>query len=194
MKCAVVILAGGEGRRIGGGKPGRPFAGRTLIDFALERAHSWSPLAAVAVRAANSISLPADIPVLFDTQGEGPIAGVASALHYAGEQELDAVLTIPCDAPLLPLNLLERLTAALGGRGAAVPSSGGRAHPTCALWRTPAVEALSAYLLGGRSSLMGFASAVGHAAVEWPIEPFDPFLNVNNEGDLAAAEALLRKR
>ena len=40
----------------------------------------------------------------------------------------------------------------------------------------------------------GFAEAVGHEAVEWPAEPFDPFFNINDEADLAQAEALLRSR
>ena len=47
---AVVILAGGEGTRIGGGKPLRRLAGERLIDHALRTAHGWSNMVAVAVR------------------------------------------------------------------------------------------------------------------------------------------------
>ena len=46
----MVILAGGEGSRIGGGKPLMRLAGERLIDRALRTARGWSDLIAVAVR------------------------------------------------------------------------------------------------------------------------------------------------
>ena len=193
MNCAVVILAGGEGRRIGGDKPRRLLAGRTLIDRIVERARSWSPVVAIAVRQNVPTSPPA-IPILVDGPLQGPIAGLASALHFGRVQAVDAVLTIPCDTPMLPADLLDRLSPGLVGYRAAVPTSAGRLHPTCALWRTDAGDELPGYAASGRSSLMGFASVVGHTRIDWSAEPLDPFFNVNDEDDLERAEALLRMK
>ena len=193
MNCAVVILAGGEGRRIGGDKPRRLLAGRTLIDRTLERARSWSPVVAIAVRK-NVPTAPPAIPILVDGPLEGPMAGLASALHFGRVQAVDAVLTIPCDTPMLPADLLDRLWPALVGYRAAVPTSAGRPHPTCALWRTDACDELPRYVTFGRSSLMGFASVVGHVRIDWSAEPYDPFFNVNDVEDLKAAEALVRMK
>ena len=50
MKIAVVILAGGEGNRIGGAKPLRVLRGKRLIDRAEALARQWSDIIAVAVR------------------------------------------------------------------------------------------------------------------------------------------------
>jgi molybdopterin-guanine dinucleotide biosynthesis protein A len=47
---AVVVLAGGEGRRMGGRKPLRAFGGGTLIGHAVALARTWSSTVAVAVR------------------------------------------------------------------------------------------------------------------------------------------------
>lgn len=174
----IVILAGGEGRRIGGGKPQRLLGGETLLDRALRRARSWSDEVLVAAREGGDLQ---DDPAV-----EGPLGGVAAALALGGD-----VLTIPCDMPFLPDDLPARLRSEAV---ATIAASGGRLHPVCGLWKTGAVAILPAYLATGRRSLTGFAEAVGYQAVEWPAEPVDPFFNVNDEADLARAEALLRTR
>lgn len=185
MTLAVVILAGGEGRRIGGGKPLQRLGGRALIDHAIARALSWSDEVAIAVRAADQIG-DLGIPLLVDPPGlDGPLGGLAAALSFGRE----TVLSIPCDAPFLPDNLPERLVAALTDHAAALAASGGHVHPVCGLWRVNARARLPAYAASGRRSLIGFAEAVGFTTVEWPDEAF---FNVNSPEDLAAAEARLR--
>ena len=174
----IVILAGGEGRRIGGGKPQRLLSGETLLNRALRLARSWSDEVLVAAREGGDIQ---DDPAI-----EGPLGGVAAALALGSD-----VLTIPCDMPFLPVDLPARLRS---DAPATVAASGGRLHPVCTLWKAPARDALPAYLATGRRSLTGFAEAAGYEAVEWPVGPFDPFFNVNDEADLARAEALLRSR
>jgi molybdopterin-guanine dinucleotide biosynthesis protein A len=171
----IVILAGGEGRRIGGGKPGRLLGGQSLLDRALARARSWTDAVLVAGGDLRD-----------DPDVEGPLGGVAAALALGGD-----VLTIPCDMPFLPDDLPARLAS---GKAATLAASGGHLHPVCALWRAEAAMGLPAYLATGRRSLRGFAEAVGYEAVEWAVAPYDPFFNVNDEADLAQAEALLRNR
>lgn len=170
----IVILAGGEGRRIGGNKPARLLAGQSLIDRALARARTWSDAVTVARREDDDPAI------------EGPLGGVAAALAPGGD-----VLTIPCDMPFLPDDLPTRLVSA---KAATLAASGGHLHPVCALWKAEAAAGLPAYLATGRRSLRGFAEAVGYDVVQWPAAPFDPFFNINDEDDLARAEALLRSR
>lgn len=189
---AVVILAGGEGSRIGGDKPERLLRGMRLLDHALGLARQWSPLIAIAVSNTPPARL-GGVPVLHDREGSGPIAGIAAALAFARAEDVDRVLTIPCDTPFLPLDLPDRLEGALTvSAGAAIAASSGRTHPSCSLWRaSAAAAALSDYLKSGRGSLHGFAEAVGGVAVEWASEPLDPFFNINSMADLAEAEALI---
>ncbi len=174
----IVILAGGEGRRIGGGKPLRMLGGETLLDRALRKARGWSDEVLVAARQGGDI---ADDPAI-----EGPLGGVAAALALGGD-----ILTIPCDMPFLPDDLPTRL---ISDALATVAASGGRLHPVCALWKAAARDSLPAWLATGRRSLTGFAEAVGYQPVDWPAEPLDPFFNINDGADLARAEALLRSR
>jgi molybdopterin-guanine dinucleotide biosynthesis protein A len=170
----IVILAGGEGRRIGGGKSQRLLGGRSLLDRALEIASGWSDQILVADGSTDAPGI------------EGPLGGLAGALA------LGDVLSIPCDMPFLPGDLPERLGQT--SESAALAQSGGRLHPVCALWRARALEGLAAYVASGRRSLRGFAEAVGYEAVQWDTDPIDPFFNINDADDLAQAEALLKSR
>ena len=197
MKCdsqsiAVVILAGGDGNRIGGDKPLRMLGGTPLIGHALARARRWSAEVIVVGRDRDQAGTIA-VPFLEDAPGaEGPIAGLAAALRHAKDAGHGAVLAIPCDSPFLPDDLPLRLAAALAPQtGAAIASSGGTLHPACGLWRVRCSFLLGQYLATGRRSLRGFAEHVGFATAEWACAPVDPFFNVNTENDLAAAEVLL---
>lgn len=186
---AIVVLAGGEGRRMGGGKSLRPFGGATLVGQAVSRARLWSPLVAVAVRAEGQVPRTLSALTLVDDPDiPGPAAGLASALAYAARVSAPRLLTLPCDAPCLPSDLPDRLQASLGEARVAVASSLGRLHPTCALWRTECAARLPAYLATG-TSLRGFAAGCGMTEVAWPPGPDgDPFANANTPEDLAALQ------
>jgi molybdenum cofactor guanylyltransferase len=185
---AVVILAGGEGRRIGGGKPLRRLAGERLIDRALRSANSWSDLVVIAVRDPVQVDW-VNAPVITDERGiAGPLAGLAAALRFAAQSGARFVLTIPADAPFLPSDLLDRLHCEIGHVSCALASSGGQLHPACGLWRTSALDQVGTYIAGERRSLKGFAGVVGFREVAWPSEPFDPFFNINTADELAQAE------
>jgi molybdopterin-guanine dinucleotide biosynthesis protein A len=169
---------------MGGGKPHRLLGGQTLLARAIERAQSWSDCVAIAVRSAEQVE-ETGVRIFLDPPGlEGPLGGLASGLRL----ERPTVITIPCDSPFLPDNLVDRLTSALPGHGAALPASGGRLHPVCGLWRADVLAEVRAYAASGRRSLIGFAETIGYARVEWPE---GAFFNVNTAEHLAEAEARL---
>jgi molybdenum cofactor guanylyltransferase len=188
---AVVILAGGEGRRVGGEKPLRILRGERLIDRALRGAHRWSDLVAVSVREAAQVE-PIGTRLLIDEADvAGPLGGLISALRFAEASDRKFVLTLPADMPLLPDDLLDRLAVSIGNFGCAFASSGGHAHPVCALWSTTTLGKIEDYLESGSRSLKGLAELVGCVIVEWPAEPIDPFFNINTIDDLLLAGTLL---
>lgn len=191
-EVAVVILAGGEGRRLGGDKPLKRLAGERLIDRALRTAHTWSDLVAVAVRDRAQVGH-LDAHLITDQPDiHGPLAGLLAALRFAAGSGREFVLTIPTDTPFLPSDLLDRLCSGIGECSCAFASSGGHLHPVCGLWRTSAASRVQDYLAGERTSLKAFAELVGFNEVEWASKPFDPFFNINTEGDLTEAECCTR--
>lgn len=187
---AVVILAGGEGRRIGGEKPLRLLGERRLIDQALDLARRWSSTIAVAVREASQTPS-VDAEIIEDEPIEGPLGGLAAGLKFSRSKGCPLLLTVPADMPFLPPDLLDRFTAAIGAFGCAIASSGGHAHAVSGLWRVSVVDWLDEYVSSGARSLKGFAALVGAVEVEWPTDPDGPFFNINSADDLAEAEKRL---
>lgn len=186
---ALVILAGGQGARIGGGKPLRLIGGKSMIDRALVKARQWSDCVAVSVRDPLQLGT-LGVPILLDpAEVEGPLSGLVAGLHFARDTGKRVLLTIPADMPFLPADLLERLWRQIDGHGCAVAASGDELHPVCALWAVaPALGRVDDYIASGRRSLKGFAEMIGFARIDWPSEPEDPFFNVNDLSDLAQAE------
>lgn len=178
----IVVLAGGEGRRIGGNKPHRMLGGQSLLERALDYARSLSDRVVVSVRHADRIS---GVETITDPPGlAGPLAGLAAGLVMARDCGLPRLATIPCDMPFLPDDLLVRLLSIGADVPVTIAESGGRLHLVCGLWRSEVLDALPAYLATGRLSLEGFARHVGFQSCAWPTDP-DPFFNVND------AEALI---
>lgn len=189
MKPMIVILAGGEGSRMGGGKPLRKLGGRTLIQRALDRARGWSDDVRIALRSLEQAPAVDALVLMDDPDVWGPLAGLASAFRAAREAGRSHLLTLPCDMPFLPDDLVERLEREIGGQLAALAMSDGQLHPVCGLWSVKAGEALGAYRAAGRRSLKGLAETVEFVAVEWPAGTFP---NINTPAELAEAERQLK--
>jgi molybdopterin-guanine dinucleotide biosynthesis protein A len=183
---AVVILAGGEGKRMGGGKPLRMFGGERLIDRSVCVARRWSDRVAVAIRDRSQVTaVPADL--IADEDVAGPLGGLISGMKFAREEGKARLLAIPADMPFLPHDLLDRLRQAIADKGCAMAESGGHVHPVCSLWRVSAAAQAENYATSGRRSLKGLAGCIGFVTVEWQAEPVDPFFNINTRDDLAEA-------
>ena len=188
-RAGVVILAGGQGLRMGGRKPERLFRGRRLIDPVIDRALMWNVPAVICVRRPGQVSGAALAQILDLPDMEGPLAGLLAAFEWARQEGLDHFLTLPCDTPFLPDDVLPRLLRVCQDTGqAAVAASNGRQHPTCAVWPLAAQPGVAAYAKTGRRSLSGALETCGAVEVAWPESPDDMFLNINTPEDLAALE------
>lgn len=193
-EVAALVLAGGEGRRMGGGKPARLLAGRPLLCFALDAARRHGGPIALGVRQPNQIASFAGVEMITDSSGiAGPLAALSSGLQWARAKGCRYLLSMPCDAPFLPCDLVARLHARALRDDASIvlPSSLDRLHPACGMWRTDIAPALSIYAQSGRASLIGLAEGVGYVVEAWPPSAHDPFFNVNAPEDLIVAEQRL---
>jgi molybdopterin-guanine dinucleotide biosynthesis protein A len=198
---AIVLLAGGRATRMGGGdKPLREIGGQPILARVIAAvANGTSPLV-INANAAPQRFADFDLPVVPDATADfpGPLAGILAGLDWAAgqaktESGITDILSVPGDCPFLPNDLAIRLDAVR--RQAGVPlacaASGGWTHPVIGLWPLSIREELRAALAAGERKIDRFTARFGCASAEWPIEPFDPFFNVNTPEDLAAAEALL---
>lgn len=191
---AIVIAAGGAGRRMGGGKAERLLGGVRLLDRAIDWARRQSDCLALAMAPGGTPeerSERGDLPLLSDRVSDaGPIAALDSAMRFAAGQGREHVLLIGCDMPFLPADLIPRLRAAIGPTGAALPRRDGRLHTLAGLWHSDPAG-LAAWIAGGGRSLWGYAEQAGLVVIDWEAAGPDPFTNLNTPADLAAAEVWL---
>jgi molybdenum cofactor guanylyltransferase len=186
----VVIMAGGAGQRMGGGKPSQCVAGESLLNHAIAKAKFYSRTVAIA-SGSQKFSSPQEICLLPDQiDFQGPIAGLEAAIQFGAELRASHVMIIPCDTPFLPDELLTLLQNDIGAAQSAVPQYAGDLHPACSLWSTDILGPLRGYLATGRRSLIGFAELTEYVTVEIPTVSYDPFFNINTVDDMARAEQI----
>ena len=189
-----LILAGGQARRMGGGdKPLLRLGGRTLLERVVERLGPQCG-AGLALSANGDPARFAGFPgpILPDPlPGQpGPLAGILAGLEYAAAHGVARVVSVSGDAPFLPADLVARLLAVASETGIALAASGERQHFTIALWPTALRNALRDHLERGERRVGAFIARHGAAVASWPVEPMDPFFNINTPEDLAAANVL----
>lgn len=191
MRIFGLILAGGEGRRLGGAdKALVVLGGQTLLSRAAARLAPQVERLALSANGDPARFPDFGGPILSDAGPgrDGPMAGLLSGLDWCAAEGGDALAVVSVDAPFLPTDLVARLAAA----GApAIAISSGRAHPACGLWPVSLRPALRSALTEGERRLGRWAATAGAAQVTFPPATPDPFFNINTPADLAEAERLL---
>lgn len=185
-----LILAGGQGRRMGGvDKAHVRLGGVPLISHVRDRFEPQVEALAISANG-DAARFGAALPVLADAVSQGPLSGVLAGLDWAAAAGADALVTVAVDTPFFPGDLVPQLILA-GNGGLAVAQSGGRLHPTFALWPVGLRGDLRAWLAQGEARVMGFMDQHHAAICDFPVQGFDGFFNLNTPEDLAQAERLL---
>lgn len=201
-----VILAGGLGRRMGGGdKPLVAVGGRPMLDRVVER---FAPQVGLLVINANgnpSRFAQYGVPVVPDTIGgfAGPLAGVLAGMRWAEANGHAAgfVASAAADTPFFPTDLVRRLAEASGGdnRSITLAASADGVHPVFGLWPVALAGDLESFLASGVSGkILAFVDRHRRAELFFaplPLpggETVDPFFNVNTPEDAARAEEIAR--
>ena len=189
------ILAGGQGSRMGGRDKGLvELAGRPMIEHVIERVKPQ--VGSVVINANRCLDeyRRYGFPLISDARGgfEGPLAGMATALRRC---DVAWVMTVPCDSPLLPLDLAARLYRAAETRNAevAVAGDGERLHPVFCLLSPRVVVDLEDFLASGQRKIDRWFERVNTARVDFSDEA-ECFSNVNTDDDLARIEQALKKK
>ena len=157
--------------------------GRPLIAWALERiAPQVDELFISANRNIDQYRI-FGYPVLPDasTDFQGPLAGLLRTMTEAAHP---LILSVPCDTPFLPDNLVEILTDALDASGAdiAIPICDGRVHRVACLCRRSLLPSLENFLAQGGRRVGEWQSMLSR--VEVPFDDEQAFLNINTTDEL----------
>jgi molybdopterin-guanine dinucleotide biosynthesis protein A len=183
-----LILAGGRGSRMGGVDKGLqnhlgiPLAMHALLRLAPQ-------VGEIMMNANRNISAyeSMGVPVWPDALSDfaGPLAGFLAGLERC---ETPYLLTVPCDSPLFPVDLAQRLGQALIDQSAEIAMAATRENgklqvqPVFCLMKTELMESLVRFTQEGHRKIDNWTAL--HHCVEVPFDEGQAFANANTLAEL----------
>lgn len=185
---AGVVLAGGRGSRLGGVDKGLlSLHGRPLIEHVIDTLRPQVGDLLISANRNRDIYASYGYPVIADVMGDydGPLAGMLSAMRHA---VTPYIVTVPCDVPAPPANLVERLAGAMTTmhREICIASCAGQVQPVFALMRCALADRLQDYLVAGERGVENWMRQQHTAIADFP--DCAAFVNINTEDDLRRLE------
>lgn len=188
-----IVLAGGEGKRLGTDKALLDFGGKTLLEITVERLREVTMDIVIACGQGTRPGWPnlAAQTVLDRSKGRGPLAGLEAGLRAIAN---DAAVVVACDMPFLNPALLRHLAARLGTHAAVVPMVDGRYHALHAVYSQRCLSTAKDILLQGGSMRDLLAAVDTRVIPETEVRAIDPeclsCFNLNSPEELETARAI----
>jgi molybdenum cofactor guanylyltransferase len=186
-----VVLAGGQGRRIGGSKAIVKLRGRPLISYPLEALRlALDEVAVIAKPDTQLPSLPGVTVWIESELPRHPLVGIVHALAFTSHRP---VLVCAADLPFVTPQLIDRLARFESATAPAVVAAHeGRMQPLLGRYEPKAAELLAGAVEAADQPLIEAIAAIGPRLLE--VEDPDELFNVNAPDDLLQAAAMLDKR
>ncbi len=183
-----LVLAGGQGRRMGSADKGLVrLQGQPMVRHVLDR---FAPqVDEILINANRNIAEYEALghPVIRDQFDgfAGPLAGFHAGLEHAQHPLL---ATVPCDSPFLPLDLVARLLRGIEAQHAdlAVARTHDQPHPVFALLRREVLPHLKVFLEGGGRKIDAWYATLKTVEVAFDDEA-EAFRNINTIAELEQA-------
>src|SRR6266704_7210476 len=180
MEATLVVLAGGDSRRMGRPKPWVEVGDTVLLRYVVERLAPAFSEVMVSFSEPEQMEQLVPYRVVFDRKrSAGPLAGLEAGLIAARH---DVLFAVACDMPYITLPTAELAVAAAGSCDAAIPRHDGLFEPVCGAYRKTALPAIVGALDSGNYTAH---DVVMDLDVTW-LEGIDPaeFQSLNTPADL----------
>ncbi len=198
-----LILAGGRGSRMGGADKGlQTFNGMPLALHTLTRLQMGGGVGQILINANRNLAAYESFGAAVWPDGladyAGPLAGFLTGLERC---ETPFLVTVPCDTPLLPLDLVPRLAAALEAQDADIAMAAApeidkdgqvqvRTQPVFCLLRVTLLESLVQFTQGGGRKIDAWTALHNTVLVAFdtPTDDAQAFCNANTLAELRQLE------
>jgi molybdopterin-guanine dinucleotide biosynthesis protein A len=183
-----LILAGGRGSRMGGVDKGlQNHAGAPLAMHALMRLAPQ--VGQVMINANRNLGAyeAFGVPVWPDATSDyaGPLSGFLAGLEHC---ETPYLVTVPCDSPLFPDDLVQRLAAALAEHDAEIAMAATtegdalQVQPVFCLMKTELLESLMRFTQSGQRKIDKWTAQ--HRCIDVAFDDARAFANANTPAEL----------
>ena len=177
-----IVLAGGSSERLGRDKATLDWHGTPLVERVarlLARGLGGGPVAVVGPADRTLPGLPAQLQTVSDPEPDGgPLVGLMAGLDLL-QGQVEAVVAVPCDLPLLHPALVRTLIEHLltAGADVACPTADdGRPLPLPGAWGVGSIDAIGSALSTGERSPARVAAQLRLAGVPLTELAADPLM------------------
>lgn len=186
---AIIILAGGQSKRMGTPKSNLPIGGETILQHMLRNLRPLSDT--IVVVCASQDKHPTDLEEViwaYDSiSGQGPLYGLQAGL-IALPPQVTQTFVSSCDAPLMRPDLVSGLLDDFVVGQALVPQISGFPQPLAAVYATSILSIVTEMLESGQRSLRALLNRIDTRWVsEDKVREIDPqllsFENINTPED-----------
>jgi len=147
--CTVVVLTGGESKRMGADKAGVMLAGKTLLEHVLARVEPLFSEILISVREQRAdMAYP---QIVDDVDERGPMVGIKAALEQV---KTDWVFVIACDMPFVSTGLIQYLAELRSQHDAVVPFVYDRPQPLFGFYHKTCLPLMQARMKQGQRSMI----------------------------------------
>ena len=180
MQASLLVLAGGDSRRMGQPKAWLKVGDTSLLGFVVGRLAPTFSEVMVSFAEPEQLEEPVPFRIVFDRKrSAGPLAGIEAGLEAARNEVL---FVLACDMPYVTEEVAQIAIAAARRCDAAIPRVDGRPEPVCGAYRRSALPVIARALDAGRHKT---ADVTTELDVTW-LEGLDPnlFRSLNTPHDL----------
>ena len=180
MQASLLVLAGGDSRRMGRPKAWLEVGETYLLRYVADRLAPVFSELMVSFAEPEQLEEPVPYRIVFDRKpSAGPLAGIEAGLVAAHNE---VIFAVACDMPYVTQQVAQLAVAAARGCDAAIPRIDGRPEPVCGAYRRSSLHAITSAINAGRFKT---ADIAGELEVTW-LEDLDPrlFRSLNTPHDL----------
>ena len=191
-KTIIVILAGGQSRRFGGGyKTLYTFNKMSILDRIIQ---NFKKLEVEIVLNANSNEdqfLKTGLHLIKDEleNFQGPLAGICSSMKWVLEnrKNIEWIFTSPSDTPFLNKSLVNKFlsTNYNNKTNIVIAKSSNKTHPVIGFWHISLIKSLEEFLAKENRKIMHWVEGQNYEILNF--ENKNNFFNINTKADLEEA-------
>ena len=188
----IVILAGGQSRRFGGGyKTLYKLNNISLLDRILQNFKKLKMEIVLNVNSNEDQFLKTGLHLIKDEleNFQGPLAGIYSSMKWVLEnrKNIEWIFTSPSDTPFLNKNLVNKFlsTDYNNKTNIIIAKSSNKTHPVIGFWHISLIKSLEEFLAKENRKIMHWVEGQNYEILNF--ENKNNFFNINTKADLEEA-------
>ena len=191
-KTILVILAGGQSRRFGGGyKTLYKFNKISILDRIIQNFKKLKMEIVLNVNSKEDQFIKTGLHLIKDEleNFQGPLAGIYSSMKWVLEnrKNIEWIFTSPSDTPFLNKNLVNKFlsTDYNNKTNIIIAKSSNKTHPVIGFWHISLIKSLEEFLAKDNRKIMHWVEGQNYEILNF--ENKNNFFNINTQADLEEA-------